>query len=281
MPLMQPPEALASCERSLRELLTIALKRKFGNDWLNEAFESDDVQRLRDKHEIEQKRRTKRGVAEVPAVLINYAEFTQLTRLIKNHWDALNGALGAKKEMDVLLDRVEALRNNVAHSRELLPFEQELLSAIAGEIRNRVTIHSSGQDPAGEYFPRIELVRDSFGNSTETAIQVQDQDQTMAIMTKMTLRPGAVVTYTCQGVDPQGRTLMWSLQTPDGVRHHPDDGQGEGNEVELTWEVKPLHIHTKASLHVILTVDGQYHRFGATGFDAIADFRYEVLPPLV
>lgn len=90
-------------------------------------------------------------------------------------WEALDGALGAKKEITVLRDRFEALRNAVAQSRELLPFEEELLSAIAGEMRNRVTIHISGQDPAGDYFPRIELVRDSLGNSSENAVEANPQ----------------------------------------------------------------------------------------------------------
>ncbi|MDX3241727.1 hypothetical protein [Streptomyces sp. ME18-1-4] len=276
MPLMEPPVALASCERSLRDLLTIALRAKFGADWISHVFDADDVTRLRDKQTVEQRRRTRRGVVAVPANLIEYAEFTQLTRLINRHWEALNGALGAKKEITVLLDRFEALRNTVAHSRELLPFEEELFSAIAGEIRNRVTIHISGQDPAGEYFPRIELVRDSFGNSTETAQEVQPQ--MFALRTPTTLRPGDVVTFTCRGVDPQNRGLEWIFQTPDGVHHTSDDTHGEA--VEWTWEVTRSHIHASAAVGVHLVSDADYHRYGAAHYDALVALTYEVLPPL-
>ncbi|MGW7103288.1 hypothetical protein [Streptomyces sp. NPDC054838] len=183
---MDPSEALTSCERSLRELLTVSLRDKFGANWLQEVFTPEDLARLLAKQEVEVKRRTKRGAAAVSASLITYAEFTQLTRLVDRHWDSLNGALGAKKEITVLLDRIEAVRNAVAHSRELLPCEQELMSAIAGEIRNRVTIHISGQDASGEYFPRVEIVRDSFGHSTETADSVQDQ--MFSVQTAVTLR---------------------------------------------------------------------------------------------
>jgi hypothetical protein len=278
MPIMQPPVALASCERSLRDLLTVALRAKFGPDWISHVFDADDVTRLRDKQTVEQKRRTRRGVVAVPANLIEYAEFTQLARLINTHWEALNGALGAKKEITVLLDRFEALRNTVAHSRELLPFEEELLSAIAGEIRNRVTIHISGQDPAGEYFPRIELVRDSFGNSAETAEEIQPQ--MFSLRTRTTLRPGDFVTFTCRGADPQNRDLHWAFQTPDGVRHTADDGTTDGEAVEWTWEVTRFHIHAQATFGVFLTSDGDYHRYGATNYDALAAFVYEVLPPL-
>lgn len=276
MPLMAPHVALASCERSLRDLLTIALRKQFGDDWISQVFEADDVDSLRRKQTAEEKRRTKRGVAAVSTNLIEYAEFTQLTRLITRHWELLGGALGAKKEITVLLDRFEALRNTVAHSRELLPFEAELLSAIAGEIRNRVTIHISGQDPAGQYFPRIELVRDSLGNSTETALEVQPQMFT--VTTGTTLRPGDVVTFTCRGVDPQNRQLNWAFQVPDGARYTPEDADGDA--VEWTWEVKPSHIHAQAVLGVFLTSDGDYHRYGPTHQDCLVAFRYEILPPL-
>ncbi|WP_406515613.1 hypothetical protein OH809_25135 [Streptomyces sp. NBC_00873] len=276
MPLMQPSVALASCERSLRDLLTIALRNKIGADWISQVFDADVVTKLRDKQTAEQKRRTRRGVVAVSANLIEYAEFTQLTRLINTHWEKLDGALGAKKEITVLLDRFEALRNTVAHSRELLPFEEELLSAIAGEIRNRVTIHISGQDPVGEYFPRIELVRDSFGNSSETASEIQPH--MLGVISDTTLRPGDVVTFTCRGVDPQNRQLNWAFQTPDGTRHTPDDAHGDA--MEWTWEVKPLHIRARAGLTVSLSSDGEYHRFGGTQEDALVVFRYEVLPPL-
>ncbi|MFD3456820.1 hypothetical protein ACFWVC_32175 [Streptomyces sp. NPDC058691] len=273
MPLMDPSAALASCERSLRDLLTVVLRSKFGDAWIDRVFDPDDVIRLRDKQTVEQKRRTRRGVVAVSANLIEYAEFTQLNRLINTYWEALNGALGAKKEMSVLLDRFEALRNTVAHSRELLPFEQELLSAIAGEIRNRVTIHISGQDPAGAYFPRIELVRDSFGNSSEHALVVQEQ--MLALETKMTLRPGDVVTFTCRGVDPQNRALSWTLQTPDNRRLNH-----QGGDLEITWLIQPTDVHARANLLLMLSSDGEYHRFGSAGYDASMLFWYEVLPPL-
>ncbi|MFE7795644.1 hypothetical protein [Streptomyces sp. NPDC057460] len=277
MPLMPPHVALVSCERSLRDLLTIALRKQFGDDWINQVFDAVDVTKLRGKQTVEEKRRTKRGAVAVSTNLIEYAEFTQLTRLIGRHWEALGGALGAKSEITVLLGRFEALRNTVAHSRELLPFEAELLSAIAGEIRNRVTIHISGQDPAGAYFPRIELVRDSLGNSIETA--VEEHPQVFNLSTDTTLRPGEAVTFTCRGVDPQDRGLSWAFQTPDGRRYSSDETQGDA--VEWTWEVTDSHVQANAVVGVFLTSDGPYHRFGTSKEDALVVIGYEVLPPLI
>lgn len=63
-------------------------------------------------------------------------------------------ALGPKVETLPLLARFEQLRNSVAHSRGILAFEEALLSGIAGQIRNQVTIFMSIQDPSGDYYPR-------------------------------------------------------------------------------------------------------------------------------
>ncbi|MEV6087887.1 hypothetical protein [Streptomyces parvulus] len=59
-----------------------------------------------------------------------------------------------------------------------------------------------------------------------------------------------------------------------------DDGATNGEAVEWTWEVTRLHIHAQASFGVFLTSDGDSHRYGATNYDAVAAFVYEVLPPL-
>ena len=59
-----------------------------------------------------------------------------------------------------LLKRLDNIRNAVGHSRPLLPFERDLLSGIAGQIRNQVTIYMSTQDEAGDIYPRIESVTD-------------------------------------------------------------------------------------------------------------------------
>ena len=63
------------------------------------------------------------------------------------------------------MDRPEEFRNAPMRSRTLVPFERALAEGMAGEIRNKVTIYRSALDPADRHFPRIEYVRDSFGNT--------------------------------------------------------------------------------------------------------------------
>lgn len=275
MPTLLPAQALATCERALRELLTVVLARKFGDCWIGQVFEAEAFTALEDKRQIEIKRRAARGAASVPTNLIAYAEFTQLTRLVTRYWEDLAPALGVKREITVLLDRFEALRNAVAHSRELLPFEQDLLSGIAGEIRNRVTIYVSSQDPSGEYFARIESVTDSLGNTTENAVQEADG---MTLSTGTTLHPGQTLVYRCYGTDPQGRSLRWWMLTPKGER----SDLVVGRDVDLPWEVTDADVGIRSTLTIYMASDGPHHRSGGpSGYDHAASFYYRVLPSAV
>ncbi|SHN26860.1 hypothetical protein [Actinacidiphila paucisporea] len=97
-----------------------------------------------------------------------------------------------------------------------------------------------------------------------------------SVQTGVTLRPGDVVRFTCRAVDPQNRPLTWKMQTPDGARHDA----GEGEHVEIVWHVEEKHIHNNAPLLLMVSSDGQHHRYGTAGWDGIVDFRYKVLPPV-
>ncbi|MFF7199134.1 hypothetical protein ACIOC1_33995 [Streptomyces sp. NPDC088197] len=271
---MNPSQALSSCEQALRELLTIALSKKFGPTWMSRVCAPEEIARLEEKREVEQKRRTTRGAIAVPVNLISYAEFTNLIKWVRAYWDDVAPALGRKREIEVLLDRFEALRNAVAHSRELLVFEEELLSAIAGEIRNRVTIYVSSMDPVGEYFPRIEWVTDNLGNNTENA--QKPSEGAWVVPTATSLRPGDRVSFCCRGTDPQGRTLSWTIRHLGGVTDPV-----QGNDVDLTWEVTEQNIGHQVHTTVMLTSSSPYHRTnGANGYDAVVIMTYNVLPPM-
>jgi hypothetical protein len=96
--------------------------------------------------------------------LLDYSDLFDLLTMSEEDWSRVAPALGKGKEVLSLLKRLDDLRNNVAHGRQLVPFEVHLFAGIAGDIRNRVTIYMSTQDPSGNNFPRIESVTDEFGN---------------------------------------------------------------------------------------------------------------------
>ncbi len=271
MPHLQPAVALATCEQALRRLVVSVLSAK-DEAWLSTYFKAEQVQRWKERREDEQRRRERRGVARTSDQPLDYSELYELTTVIDRHWDAGFSAAfrGVKRnEVLVLLSRLEALRNTVAHSRELLPFEQDLLAGIAGDIRNRVTIHLSEQSPVGEHFPRVESVTDSFG------LTVADPVDAVAVAEgSVQLTPGDTVRFVCRGTDPHGRELSWYLRT-----------QGErrsdvllGSEVELEWFVREDDIAERRQVEVCMRADSTHHRIGFHADDAYIVFPYRVLP---
>ena len=82
------------------------------------------------------------------------------------------------------------------HSRTLVPFEGALAEGMTGEIRNKVTSYRSELDLADRHFPRIEYVRDSFGNAPTRG------SLTDIVISGLTSYPGDQISYECSGWDP-------------------------------------------------------------------------------
>lgn len=161
--------ALNACETALRELMSHAYASSFGSDWLMQVAGPKKVAAWEERAVEEVRSRGGRGAVGVANAGLAYANFYDLVDFADRHWEPLAPALGAKKEVLALLRRLERLRNAVGHSRPLVAFEEDLVSGIAGQIRNQVTIYMSAQDPAGDIYPRIESVMDSFGRRIESS----------------------------------------------------------------------------------------------------------------
>lgn len=270
---LDPAAAIATCEQALRQLLRSVIARNEGLTLAAWAG-AERVEQWTERSGVEAKKRQSRGVATTSIDLLDYSNLYDLIAMCEKDWNRVAAALGKGKEVLALLKRLDELRNTVAHGRQLVPFEVDLVAGIAGDIRNRVTIHMSAQDPSGEYFPRIESVTDEFGN-------VLDGSQTLSSSnplcdTGLTLRVGSRVRFVCHATDPQGRQLRWIL------RHHPDstvDISADGNDVELEWIVGPGAIGQQSLAQIRMVADGaEYHRWEGR-HDGLAMFNYRVLPP--
>ncbi|MET7718632.1 hypothetical protein [Streptomyces sp. NPDC005407] len=211
----------------------------------------------------------------MPTSELAYAQFFDVLTLLRKHWEDFKPALGKQSEKMGLLSRFEALRNSVAHSRDLLPFEEELLSGIAGEIRNRVTIYMSSQDPTGDYFARIDSVTDSLGNCIDSFPQ-DPMEHGASLRTGAVLHPGDVITFRCRGTDPQGRDLVWWFLP----NWEADNRRYTGRDLEIAWPVRSLEIAARVDIHIYMESTGPHHRVntGTASFDHCATFIYTVLP---
>ncbi|MCS3443385.1 hypothetical protein [Microbacterium phyllosphaerae] len=272
---LSPSVALASCENAVRQLLTHALEEKYGSAWFEnpKVLSADKLAKWMEKREVENAKRSSRGAAAVQTELLYYAEFYDLVALCKKHWDLVAGALAPQKTTLPLLERFDELRNTIAHGRDLLPFEEDLIAGIAGEIRNRVTIYMSSQAPSGEIFARVEEIVDNFGNRLDGARTLTTSNPT--VKCDQILHPGDVVTWRCRGWDPQGRPLKWY------VRNSPSDDyeirEVEGNDVEVSWTVTDANISSQSHALVTMKADSSYHRW-SEGFDGMGLFYYQIHP---
>jgi hypothetical protein len=134
---LEPHEALLACERALRHLYAHAYEGAYGTNWLTTVAGERQVEAWIERRAVEQRKRTTPGVVEVSDDLLADAHFYDLLAIAGKHWAPLAGALGKKAESLTLLQRFDRLRDTIAHSRQLLGFEMDLLSGIPGQIRTK------------------------------------------------------------------------------------------------------------------------------------------------
>jgi hypothetical protein len=212
----------------------------------------------------------------VPAAGLNYANFFDLVTIASKYWEPLAPALGKRVNVLPLLNRLDSLRNAVGHSRPLLPFERALISGIAGQIRNQVTIYMSSQDPAGDLYPRIESIVDSFGSRLEEPADSYYLVGGGVWMTGLVLHPGDTVTFECFGIDPQGRDLLWTCNRSEHDRASNALRAPSGDRVSLSWTVSPNDVAERTWVTLTLSADARYHRL--SDHDHHATFDYAVRP---
>jgi len=268
---VDPTQSIAIIETDLRELARAVLSEVHGPGWLEEAFDSDAIGELRGRLEEERKRR---APVAVPEDLLSYTHIYELRKMIEKEWALFAPSLGERREFSVFIDKVEDYRNAPAHSRELLAHERSLLEGIAGDIRSRVTKYRSTRAPDASYYPVVEWVRDSFGNTNDGTSMLGMLD------TELRLRPGVVLTFDCRGWDPQGREITWRVsQVPGFTDFREDVPTVTGTTASLEWTVAEQDVGMNFYLHVSMRSSGPYHRLGS--YDQDVSFHYIVDPPAV
>ena len=265
---MEASASIAVIESDLRALCQKVLAAADGTDWLDASEYGALVEKLQERKTEES---TRRKPAVVPTSLLSYAHLYELTAIVTKRWQAFSAALGSKREFEVLSGIVEDFRNAPAHSRELLPYERDLLAGIAGLIRTKVITYMSTTGPDRAYYPVIESLHDSFGHECD---RLEDTMSGIA-RTSLELAVGTVVSVVARGWDPHGRPLTWRF-----FRHEPTDAGRQtaaGDQVTFEYTVTEEDVGVHFSLSVALTSSGKFHRH--LNYDHKAGFMYSVRPP--
>jgi hypothetical protein len=170
-----------------------------------------------------------------------------------------------------------AQHDPAAHGHRLQVFEQELMSGIAGQIRNQVTIFLSTRDEVGDFYPRIELVSDEFGNELQPPPGVtQEAGVSGTKDTGLAVHVGDTVTFMCTGTDPQGRRLTWRLSVGGLGNVVAEVHSASGEVAELTWIADDRQVREHQEVTVWMLSSGQHHRYGS--WDQLVAYWYNVRP---
>jgi hypothetical protein len=266
-------EAINVLENSLRDLVERLLRRVHGDSWFEHIGVSDErIEAWRDRREEEPKRRPG---GEVEQRLLYYAEFYDLNNIIGKNWDAgFKDCFKDKKRFDVYIDRLSAFRNPDAHSRALLPFEEQLVLGMTGELRQELTLFLStgAGGPEPEHFARIEEVRDNFGTRAvgeATAETLFGNTHSDAV-----LRPGDTVSFIGRAWDPEGGHIEWRIFLAGRSEHI----KLSGSEIEWDWQIEQGDISETSYVQCSIVSARPYGR-KVNGDDDTVTLFYRVLPP--
>jgi hypothetical protein len=132
--------------------------------------------------------------------VIYYADFYDIKKILQKQWGAVPefaDALGEWRVIEVWLSELKKLRDPDAHRRELLPHQKHLAAGIAGEIRTRLVRYRSKQEATEDFYPRIEAIKDSFGN-------VWTFGDPKGYKAPTILHPGDLLEFVVTATDPLG-----------------------------------------------------------------------------
>ncbi|MGH3760514.1 hypothetical protein [Actinophytocola sp.] len=264
---MEPTDALRAIENGLR----LVIRDQLGVDGWSKALGAPDLERLEARRVEETKRRD--GVA-VSDDLLNFTETYHLTALVEKNWERFKPVFDDRARTLTYFGIIKDLRNSIAHSRELVPFERDLMSGIAGHLRSQISLFRSGQNESTRYYPLIETVCDSFGN--EGAARTQGGQR------RVRLEVGQQLQFSGSAFSARGKTVKWFLARDLNHWMIGNDEVAAGDDVTFTYTISEEDVSEALLVTIYVVAESRFHRnqsipFG--GYDDSRLFMYAVNPP--
>lgn len=268
---MEPTLALRSIETALR----LAVQAVLGDAW-SKASGAPDTEALEARRVEDGKRRD--GVIASDS-LLNFTETSHLTSLIEANWEKFKPIFDDKARTIAYFEVVNDVRNSIAHSRDLVPFERDLISGIAGQLRNQVSLFRSTRDGSLKYYPRIESLRDGFGS------EAADPNKAATLSIEIPrVEVGQTIDFSGSAFMARGKPVSWWLQRNMAMYGREPIKVSEGDDVAFSYTIQEADVGEHFELYVYIRTDSKYHR--VTGdtprvepCDDLRMFIYAVNPP--
>lgn len=255
---MEIARELKDTNNAVREFVAATLERQLGQDWIEHcgiSAEQTDIWRKK-KAEAEAQVIPMSG-AESP---LFYAPFEDVISLIKLHWtNDFDGVFGDLDVTVAYLKTIARFLDPDQGRRELFIFQKHLALGVCGEIRARITAYRSLIEVGKEGFPRIESVKDSFGN-------IWTMGKPMRMKTNTILRVGDVVEYIITASDPEQMPLQYRIL---GYKW-------ESSNI-LQLNINEKHVARDARINITIRSHRKFHAY-PLGYDDRIVFEYQILP---
>jgi hypothetical protein len=273
---VEPTDSLRSIETALRLIIGEVLGEQ---TWI--SFPGAPDQAKLEERRVEEGNR--RDGATVSSDLLDYTETYHLTTIIEKNWEKFQPVFSDRRRTLAFFGVIGDVRNSVAHSRNLVPFERDLISGIAGQLRNQVSLFRSSRTESAMYYPLIESITDSFGDEGVNASNRKD-------LALGRLDVGQTLLFTGTAFNAKGEQVRWKLLPVKATdaRSHGSITEcdmidaAEGDSVTFQYVIRESDAHEIFALHVRIVADAKFHRHmpGFTKpYDDVRTFRYSVNPP--
>lgn len=255
---MEIARELKDTENALREFIAAVLARNLGEDWMDHCGLAKTRTENWRKRKAEAEALVQPMHGEEPPIF--YAPFEDLITLIKKNWEhEFHSVFSDQVTIEAFLRTLERYLDPEQARRELFIFQKHLVLGITGDIRSRIIAYRSLVEVGKEGFPRIESVKDSFGN-------LWTSGKPMRLKTNTTLHVGDVVEFIITGYDPEQLPLQYRIL---GFKWE------SSNILRLNIEQK--HVGRNAKVNITIRSNRKFHAY-PLGYDDRVVFEYQILP---
>jgi hypothetical protein len=226
-------------ENSLRSLISLMLGESDITDF---KVSSDRIEKWKEKREIEKKKYN--GVLSEVRI-IYYSDFYDLGTIVSKHWAKFKDVLDDKKRFEVLFDEVQNFRNTLSHGRELLPYQEEFLKGIVGDLKTKIILFHNKNMNVDDYFIKILKISDNLGN-----IWDDNNWRSEGFIKRPILRVGDTFELLVDAYDPKGKEINYEVKFRSSTRQEFNVKNKEGRfTIDVTKEMisKNLWINISAS----------------------------------
>jgi len=250
-------QAIEDVEIALRNFISVMLKNKLGNDWINSC--GLDPSRVETFDNARAKELERLKSAKIEDRLIYYSELSDLMTIIIKNWEVFIPVFLKKSKFELYMGTLIGYRIPNAHSRILLSHQKHLAIGISGELRNQIVTYRSKMETGEDIYPSLESITDNLGN-------FWDISKGYSLTNEQILYPGDVLEFTINATDPQGGKLFYAL--------HPQPQWQESNI--MTIRITKDHINEPYMFVIVVQSDKDYHKDGQ--YDSVVSMSYKIRP---